>query len=192
MKRIMENTDTKMKKKVRLLLPAGIFAAAILVIAFFILNNQFSVNACSASDSNISTSLKAVESAKTGTDAAPIDDGQSKQAGAALEFKPKVTVPYDLKTEEAAQKSVDEGHSPWRLDPLFVAQVFVSLMISPGGITGDYPIKYEDLKVIFNKDGKAVIKVNSSNSPVSRVYLRQLVKQDPTGIWTVVGYDPAG
>jgi hypothetical protein len=37
-------------------------------------------------------------------------------------------------------KRVDSGHTPWKLDPAFVAQVFVSLQISPEGIQGEYPV----------------------------------------------------
>jgi hypothetical protein len=105
--------------------------------------------------------------------------------------KPKVDVPYDIEEEKNTQKNVDEGHSPWRLDPIFVAQVFVSLKISPEGIEGEYPIRYEDLKIVKNDGIRAVVKVLDKSSPVSRVYLERLVRQDSTGIWTVVGYDPA-
>ena len=60
---------------------------------------------------------------------------------------PEIKVPYDITVVENTQQSVDEGHSPWNLDPLFVAQVFASLQLSPEGIVGDYPIDYEDLKI---------------------------------------------
>lgn len=103
---------------------------------------------------------------------------------------PKVEVPVNLKIEENSQKSVDEGHSPWRLDPIFVAQVFVSLKISPEGIKGDYPIKYEELKILKENEKKAVVEVTASKAPIKRVYLKRLIRQDDTGIWTVVGYDP--
>ena len=106
-------------------------------------------------------------------------------------FEPKIIVPYDLEVEKNSQKSVDEGHSPWRLDPAFVAQVFVGLKISPEGIVGEYPIKYEEIKIIKKTDSEAIAKINSSKSPVSRVYMKRLVRQDPSGIWTIVGYDPA-
>lgn len=45
--------------------------------------------------------------------------------------KPQIKVPVQLEIEENEQKSVDGGHSPWRLDPVHGAQVFVSLKISP-------------------------------------------------------------
>lgn len=113
---------------------------------------------------------------------------QSPSAGAAVY---QVEVPYDMETEQNSQKSVDEGHSPWRLDAAFVAQVFVSLQISPEGIEGDYPIPYEDFKVTQSSDAEAVVEVTSDESPIGKVYLKRLVRQEEDGIWTVVGYDPA-
>jgi len=92
--------------------------------------------------------------------------------------------------EEQDQKSVDAGHSPWRLDPAFVAQVFVSLKISPEGIQGDYPIDYNEFKIVQNNGKEAVAEVGGGKTPISKVYLKRLVRQDNTGIWTVVGYDP--
>lgn len=105
--------------------------------------------------------------------------------------QPQVAVPVDPAVEEADQRSVDAGNSPWRLDPVYVAQVFVSLQISPEGVTGDYPIAYEELSVAENTGVRAVVEVAGEETPVRRVYLERLVRQDSTGIWTVVGYDPA-
>ncbi|CAB1241170.1 LolA family protein [Clostridium sp. HV4-5-A1G] len=104
--------------------------------------------------------------------------------------KPEVKVPVDLKIEQAEQKNADRGHSPWKLDPVFTSQVFVSLKISPEGIQGDYPIKYEELNVLKNTGIDAVVEVGGKNTPIRKVYLKKLIRQDSTGIWTVVGYDP--
>jgi hypothetical protein len=101
-----------------------------------------------------------------------------------------IQVPVDLEIEKNDQKSVDAGHSPWRLDPVFVSQVFVSLKLSPQGIIGDYPIKTEELKLTQKNDVEAIVEVNGSKTPIKKVYLKRLVRQDATGIWTVVGYDP--
>lgn len=103
--------------------------------------------------------------------------------------KPQVTVEYNLEVEKMAQKSVDAGHSPWRLDPAFVAQVFVSLMIYPEGIQGEYPIPYEDITIRKNDGVEAIAEINTRNTPATRVYLKQLIRQDENGIWTVIGYD---
>jgi len=113
------------------------------------------------------------------------------ETGEGLTDKPRVQVPVNMEVEQNEQKSVDAGHSPWRLDPAYVAQVFVSLEMSPGGITGDYPIEYEKLEVVENSGVKAVVRVGGDKTPIRKVYLERLVRQDPTGIWTVVGYDPA-
>jgi hypothetical protein len=39
-----------------------------------------------------------------------------------------------------------------------------------------------------NNSVEAVVEVDEG--PIERVYLKRLVRQDETGIWTVVGYDP--
>ena len=104
--------------------------------------------------------------------------------------KPKVEVPFNLEVEKNVQKSVDAGHSPWKLDPVFVSQVFVSLKHSPQGITGDYPIKTEELKLTEKNDKEAIVEVSGNKTPITKVYLERLVRPDSTGIWTVVGYDP--
>lgn len=104
---------------------------------------------------------------------------------------PKINVDYNLLIEENDQKSVDAGHSPWRLDPVFVTQVFVSLLLSPEGIVGDYPIPYENIEMIENNANDAIAEIKDKDSIAKYVYLKRLVRQDDTGIWTVVGYDPA-
>lgn len=104
--------------------------------------------------------------------------------------KPKVEVPVNLEAEKGDQKNADAGHSPWKLDPVFVSQVFVSLKISPEGIQGEYPVKYEELKLVKNTGIEAVVEVSGNKTPVRRVYLKKLIRQDNTGIWTVVGYNP--
>lgn len=103
--------------------------------------------------------------------------------------QPQVKVDVDLSVEENEQKSVDAGHSPWKLDPAFVSQVFASLLLSPEGITGDYPIAYEDIEITENNGIDAIAEIKDEKSIAKYVYLKRLVRQDDTGIWTVVGYD---
>ncbi|KGR77852.1 hypothetical protein [Ureibacillus manganicus] len=107
------------------------------------------------------------------------------------DLKPQVEVKVDLDLEKNNQKSVDEGHSSWRLDPVFTAQVFTSLHVFLKGIVGDFPIKYENLKLIYSNNEASVVQVNDPDTNISMVYLKKLVRQDETGIWTVVGYDIA-
>ena len=112
--------------------------------------------------------------------------------GSRSEWKePEVKVENDLAIEENEQQSVDAGHSPWKLDPVFVAQVFASLLLSPEGITGDYPIAYEDIKIIMNDGSKAIARIESDKSIAKYIYMERLVRQDETGIWAVIGYDKA-
>lgn len=102
----------------------------------------------------------------------------------------QVRVSVDMTAEENDQKSVDRGSSPWKLDPAYVAQVFVGLKISPQGIQGDYPVAIENFSVTQNTGNEAVVAVSGDKTPIRQVYLKRLVRQDSTGIWTVVGYDP--
>lgn len=104
--------------------------------------------------------------------------------------KPQIEVPIDLEVEGNDQKSADSGHSPWKLDPVFVAHVFVSLKMSPEGINGEYPIEPDEFTVTQNNGQNAIVKVNGDKTPIRTVYLKRLIRQDSTGIWTVVGYDP--
>lgn len=54
---------------------------------------------------------------------------------------------------------------------------------------GDYPIKYEELKIVQNTAIEAIIEVNDTKTSISKVFLKKLIRKDNTGIWTVVGYD---
>lgn len=105
------------------------------------------------------------------------------------DINPQVEVPYDIKKEENDQKSVDKGHSPWKLDPLLSTQLFVSLQLSPGGIEGEYPIEEGNIKLLHSTKDTAVVEVKGAKSAIKFVYLQKLVKQDTSGIWTVIGYD---
>ncbi|MGE5580292.1 MAG: LolA family protein [Bacillota bacterium] len=101
---------------------------------------------------------------------------------------PQVRVQVDMEVAENDQKQVDGGHSPWQLDPLSVSLTFVNLRVTPGGIVGEPEIPYEAFSIVSSDGVKAIVEV--SEGPVSRVYLERLVRQDDSGIWSVVGYDP--
>jgi len=102
--------------------------------------------------------------------------------------KAKVKVPVDMGIVEANQKQVDSGSSPWQLDPLHVALTFVNLQVTPEGIQGEPQIDMPSFRLATNNSEEAVVEVDEG--PIERVYLKRLVRQDETGIWTVVGYDP--
>jgi hypothetical protein len=63
--------------------------------------------------------------------------------------------------------------------------------LSPEGIVGDYPIAYENIKIILNNGIDAIAEIKDEKSVAKYVYLKRLVRQDDTGIWIVIGYDPA-
>jgi hypothetical protein len=105
-------------------------------------------------------------------------------------YKKTLFVPYDIEIEKNDQMSVDRGHSPWRLDPVFVTQVFANLLISPDGIEGEYEIPYENIKIIINNGIKAIAKIEHEKTIAEYVHLERVIRQDETGIWTVIGYDP--
>ncbi len=56
---------------------------------------------------------------------------------------------------------------------------------------GDYPIAYENIEIIFNNGIDAIAEIKDEKSVAKYVYLKRLVRPDDTGIWTVIGYDPA-
>lgn len=99
-----------------------------------------------------------------------------------------VKVPVDMEIVTNDQKQVDGGHTPWQLDPLSVALTFVNLLVTPEGIVGEPEIPYSDFKIGKNTGREVIVEVLSG--PVSKVYLKRLVRQDESGIWSVVGYDP--
>lgn len=110
----------------------------------------------------------------------------------AKEISPQVEVQYNVEVEKNTQKSVDKGHSPWRLDPVATTQVFVSLQISPSGIEGEYPIELNNLKLLNSDNEVAIVEVNDPDTNIHTVYLKRLIRQEESGIWTVVGYDENG
>ena len=103
--------------------------------------------------------------------------------------KPEVKVPYKMGEIEREQESVDKGHSPWKLDPAFVAEVFASLLLSPEGIVGAYPIAYEEVEIIYKEGKQAIVQIHNEKSIASKVYLRRFGCCDGVGIWFVTGYD---
>ncbi len=108
--------------------------------------------------------------------------------GESLSARAQIKVPVDIEIAKADQQQVDGGHSPWQLDPLYVAFTFVNLKVSPEGIKGEGEIPESSLKTTANNGIEAIVKVNVG--PVKHVYLKRIVRQNDTGIWSVIGYDP--
>ncbi len=102
--------------------------------------------------------------------------------------KAQIKVPVDMEIVKADQEQVDRGSSPWQLDPLHVAFTFVNLKVTPEGIQGEPEVPFSAFKLAVNNGVQAV--VQTTRGPIKKVYLERLVRQDETGIWSVVGYDP--
>ena len=110
------------------------------------------------------------------------------QPGQVLPDQPSVKVEIDMEVVKNNQQQVDAGSSPWQLDPVQVAFTFAALQISPEGIQGEPPLDFNSLKITSNTGTDARIEL--SEGPVKTVYLKRLIRQDQSGIWTVTGYDP--
>lgn len=108
--------------------------------------------------------------------------------GKSLVDKARVRIPVDMEIARADQRQVDRGSSPWQIDPLQAALTFVNLKVAPEGIDGEPQVPMLTFKLAENNGVEAVVEVDSG--PVRKVYLKRLVRQDETGIWSVVGYDP--
>mgnify|MGYP001167358185 CR=1 FL=1 len=101
-------------------------------------------------------------------------------------FAPQVEVQVDMEIAANDQKQVDGGHSPWQLDPVMVSVSFVNQKVYEGTFEG--PNIGEDLCTVEASDGvRSIVSINKG--PVAKVYLQKLVRQDESGIWSVVGYD---
>ncbi|MFC6548354.1 hypothetical protein [Cohnella cellulosilytica] len=62
--------------------------------------------------------------------------------------------------------------------------------MSPEGIVGEGSLGIGKLELVHKNGTTAMIDVHDDSAPVAQVYLERLVRQNDTGIWTVVGYDP--
>lgn len=107
--------------------------------------------------------------------------------GQDLAGQAEVKVPVDMEMVTNNQKQVDSGSSPWQLDPVHVAFTFVNLQVTPAGMQGEPAIDMDAFDLISSGTAEAVVAVKEG--PIERVYLKRLLRQDETGIWTVVGYD---
>lgn len=127
--------------------------------------------------------IVAITDAPTGASFAVVTEG-----GEALsELKPggwrapQVPLVVDLAIVTNSQRSVDAGHSPWQLDATMVVTVYLTTQVNvPKATIGQ-------LSETYNDGARAIY--TAAGGPIARVYIERLVRQDATGIWTVVGYD---
>lgn len=86
--------------------------------------------------------------------------------------KKTIDLKVDLDEQKKLQTEVDNGHQPWRLEPVDVA--FAAL------VTIDKNIDYSNCQLNTAKNIEA--EVICKGTKKYRVYLRRMVK--PNGIWT--------
>ncbi len=98
--------------------------------------------------------------------------------------KPQEEIPVDLETERYEQNQVDEGDKQWKLDPVQVTQDYIYNQVSE---EDRKTIRFE---VVQKTEKVAIIGVIGENSLIKSVYLKRIIKQDDTGIWSIVGFDP--
>ncbi len=94
-----------------------------------------------------------------------------------LKGSKKIEFKIDLTDEKKLQTEVDNGHQPWRLEPIDVAYASLSNI--------DKNITYKDCHLIYEKDIEA--KVKCKNSKNYLIYLKRLIR--PDGIWTTISIE---
>jgi hypothetical protein len=122
----------------------------------------------------------------------------------------EVKVPADLDGTTTDQLQVGQNAiANAETSPLDVAFTFVNSKLSPPGTfsaskpsdtawngTGNPPtfwsgvpkIPYTSFNLAANNGVEALVTV--ADGQIKQVYLKRLVRQDETGVWSVVGYDP--
>lgn len=101
------------------------------------------------------------------------DDGIIKEHG-------DIFVKWDREIVSEIQKAVDNGHQPWRLDPILTAMAFISEKEI-------YDVMLEDLIVVRRLDDRAIVKVNKKG--IKTIYLEKLADKSEYGAWFVTSYD---
>lgn len=90
-------------------------------------------------------------------------------------------ITYDLEDEKAVQKAVDEGHQSWRMSAEQTGMSFLLSFFEGKQPEGRFLLEYADSRHAF-----FYAETEAGNF---LVHLEKLVRQDTTGIWTVVEFD---
>ncbi len=85
----------------------------------------------------------------------------------------KIVISVDLNKEKELQAEVDNGHQPWRLEPIDVAHAALV-----AGTAKD--VKYSDCRLKSQIDSEAI--VLCKNKKIYSVRLKRLIRNN--GIWT--------
>lgn len=121
----------------------------------------------------------------------------------------KINVPADLDGARDDQLQVGQNNAIANAEtsPLYTAFIFINSKLSPpgtfsapkptdtvpkGGVpkfwSGVPKIPNASFKLVANNGADAVVAV--ADGQIKQVYLKRLVRQDESGVWSVVGYDP--
>lgn len=94
-----------------------------------------------------------------------------------------IEIPVDLQKVSELQRGFEEGHQPWRGDPISVAHVTIMRTL-------EREMRYEDLKVEHETRDEAVVAGRGSRYAY-RVHLKRLIvpRSGKNGIWTAVRID---
>jgi len=91
--------------------------------------------------------------------------------------KKRIELKVNLKEQRELQNAVDNGHQPWRLDPIFVAYV-------EAGPNVDKSLKCEDCRIKSERNAEAEVTCKGVKNYI--VELKRLIKPAPDGIWTAI------
>lgn len=103
--------------------------------------------------------------------------GCSKEVASINADKKTIELPIDLAKEEKIQVEVDNGHQPWRLEPLDVAYTALT--------TIDEKVDYKNCRLITKENTETTVECKNENK--YHVFLKRLVR--PNGIWTAVSVE---
>ncbi len=85
----------------------------------------------------------------------------------------KIALPVDIEKEKRLQAEVDNGHQPWRLEPVAVAHADLISTIKA-------KVPFEKCKLSSESANEAVVQCSETKSYI--IKLKRLVR--PKGIWT--------
>ncbi|MDA8078293.1 MAG: hypothetical protein M0Z79_05075 [Nitrospiraceae bacterium] len=86
----------------------------------------------------------------------------------------EINIPHTIEEERELQKSVDNGHQPWRLNPVDVAHQSVIT-------NADKTVKYDKCSLITQKDEEAIVQCGSAKKNF-KVHLKRFFGKK--SIWT--------
>lgn len=88
----------------------------------------------------------------------------------------EIVIKYNLKQERELQKAVDDGHQPWRLNPIDVAHAAIISY-------ADKDVKYEKCSLIIQEKKEAVVQCDRDKISY-KIHLKKFFGKK--SIWTAI------